>query len=93
LFLRKLDLYIIWIRTKPCITPVKGMYSYIDTNMLTIIHISVTVEYCWYSFLLYTSWRLECAVSKWSHKTKKHKIPQQNRRTCKRTNSTVTRTT
>jgi hypothetical protein len=40
-----------------------------------------------------TSWRLEYAVSKWRHKTKKHKIPQKNRRTCKRTNSTVTRTT
>jgi hypothetical protein len=27
------------------------------------------------------SWRLECAVSKGSHKTKKHNLPQQNRRT------------
>jgi hypothetical protein len=35
----------------------------------------------------------ECAVSKGSHKTKKHNLPQQTRRTCKRTNSTVTRTT
>jgi hypothetical protein len=40
-----------------------------------------------------TSWRLQCAVNKGSHKTKKHKIPQQNRRACKRTNSTVTTTT
>jgi hypothetical protein len=39
-----------------------------------------------------TSWRVECAVSKGSHRTKKHKIPQQNR-TCKRSNSTATTTT
>jgi hypothetical protein len=40
-----------------------------------------------------TSWRLECAVSEGSHKTKQHKIQQQNRRTCKRTNPTVITTT
>jgi hypothetical protein len=40
-----------------------------------------------------TSWRLECAVSKGSNKTKKHNLPQQNRRTCKRSNSTATTTT
>jgi hypothetical protein len=40
-----------------------------------------------------TSWRLECAASKGSHKTKKHNLPQQNRRTCKRTNSTFSTTT
>jgi hypothetical protein len=39
------------------------------------------------------SWRLECAVSKGSHKTKENNLPQQNRRTCKRTNSTATTTT
>jgi hypothetical protein len=39
-----------------------------------------------------TSWRLECAVSKISHKTKKHTIPQQNRRTRKHIDSIVTRT-
>jgi hypothetical protein len=35
----------------------------------------------------------EGAVSKGSHKTKEHNLPQQNRRTCKRANSTATTTT
>jgi hypothetical protein len=81
-----------WASLSWCRAPISGLSP---TELAAIFYSHLRLYHCQRSMVCpqyNTSWRLECAVSTGSHKTKKHNLPKQNR-TCKRTNSTAITTT